>query len=172
MHVLALFCTTSSWFAFTSQCIAFPCPAYICLHCLALPLPYFTLPRLALLCRVVSLLCRLPFACDTVDIAGCSFAALLELLLAPEKVSSFVHYWLPCSAAAHRVAGVGQIQYFWQLFKKLMISWNPLNNVDILLLQVHKNMLMKSHASCIHQKFNVQNNRPAALNVGFCLLIQ
>ena len=78
LHCLVLICLFS-------QCIACPCLAYICLSCLASPLPYFTLPCLASLCRVVSLLCRLPFTCYTVDTAGCSFAALLELLRAQEK---------------------------------------------------------------------------------------
>lgn len=65
--------------------IALPCLAYIDLHCIALPPPYFTLPCFALPCSVEKLHCCLPFICDTMGIACCSFAASPELLRGPQN---------------------------------------------------------------------------------------
>ena len=135
LHYIVLPCIRIALHGLVVSCSACPrtslhCLVLICLyfamHCLALPrlqllaLPCLclTLPCLAFLCRVVSLLCCLPFACDTLDIASCSFAVLQELLRAPEKVSSFVYYLPHCSFVGNRVAGVGQIQYFLTTFQE------------------------------------------------------
>ena len=119
MHVLALLCTSSSWFAFFRNALhALVSPTFACL---ALPLPCLTLHCPALHRCAVS--CRCFAACPSHAIQW-TLQVVASLpcwsCSGPKKnASSFVYYLPPCSIVVHRVPGVGQIQYFLLLFQEM-----------------------------------------------------